>query len=129
MEITFEETNEFNPIVIPNNFYKAKIVDEKVVTGKGQYGDFVAISFEILEGPHKGKIIDGTANYKLNKRTKLYKWMKKMGINMDKLEIGKKTNISLVGKKCRILTETKERENVDGSKQKYSRVKDVEKRS
>ena len=122
-----EETKGFEPVVVPNDFYNAKVVGEKQIDTK--YGASIVLTFEILDGPHKGKRIDGLATFKLNKKTKLYSWLKKLGIDVDKIEIGKTENVEVIGRECRILTTTTEREGLDGKKFLQSSVKDIEKKA
>ena len=122
MKIPMEEAKEFNPIEVPNDFYKAKIAD--IRSAEGKFGLFMAITFEITDGEHKGKQLDGICNYKLNKRTKLYAWLIKLGMSP---KVGEEFDTdTMLGKECRILTQTGERESPDGTKYKQSNVKDVE---
>lgn len=117
-----EEAKEFNPTAVPNDFYRAKIVD--IRSAEGKFGLFMAVTFEITEGEHKGKQLDGICNYKLNKKTKLYVWLNKMGLSP---KVGEEFDTDMmIGKECRILTQTGERESLDGTKYKQSSVKDIE---
>lgn len=124
MQIAMEEAKQFTPIVVPNDFYDSKCVGEKDITT--EFGPSIVLTFEILEGPHKGKKIDAIASKKLNKKTKLYVWLKKMGVDVDSMMVGKLANVELVGKLCRILTTTTERADLTGAKFQQSRVKDIE---
>lgn len=126
MQFTKDEVRDFEPVVVPNDFYDAKVIEEKEIDT--QYGRSVVISFEILEGPHKGKVLDAIASKKLNKKTKLNTWLTKLGVDTAPLLKGEKASADIVGKICRILTATQEREGIDGKKFQQSRVKDIDKK-
>jgi len=125
VEKTLEPSPEFNPVVIPDGIYNAKVKDYRENVHP-KYGESLIIDFEITDGPHKGKIVAGFASWrKLTKKTKLYKWATNLNAPVP-TEIGEPFNPdNLIGKTGRILTMQVQRIDREGKPFWQSIVKDV----
>ncbi len=101
---TLEPSPEFNPVVVPDGIYKAKVKEYRTNTHP-QFGVSLIIDFEFMEGPQKGKVIGGFASWeKITKKTKLYRWAANLGAPIP-TEVGQVFNPdALIGKEGRILT-------------------------
>jgi hypothetical protein len=123
MEIPVVESKEFKPTVIPNNFYKAVV--KNVKSAEGQFGTFLVLEMEVIEGDHKGAKLDAMCNFLLNAKTKLYKWLKELGAPVP--EVGKAFNTdALIGKVGKVLTKTKDKVDRDNKPFKQSYIDDIE---
>ncbi len=125
VEKPLEESPKFEPVVVPDGIYKAKVKEYRVNVHP-KYGESLIIDFEIIEGPHKGKVIGGFASWKkITKKTKLYRWATNLKAPVP-TEIGQTFNPdNLIGKEGRILTTQTQKVDRDGKPFWQSIVKDV----
>lgn len=129
-ELTGEESKEFEAIVVPDDIYEAEIAGVKDVDLQSfGFGMNWGFDFKITKAlsekgkEAEGKTITGLASAKLTPKTKLWTWATKLGF---KPEVGMKLKRDdFVGKKCRILTQTKKKQRQDGSDYYNSTVKEV----
>jgi len=106
---------------VSDNVYAAQVSDIQKVTM--EFGDALRISFKIQEGAEAGKTVTGLAKYALNEKTKLYNWLKVIGLN---LPVGQAVDLhSILGKRCRVLTKTRTKGSTSGEIMKYSNVAEV----
>ena len=114
-ELQMQIGADFTPVVVPKDVYSAAVVSIRDVAFEER--NCWALTFEIQDGQQIGKRVDGIASAMLSEKSKLAIWLSAMGL---KLEIGEKVNKSdIIGKRCRIITDTKKRkfrdESVDAS--------------
>ncbi|MFC2154298.1 hypothetical protein ACFLRC_02375 [Candidatus Altiarchaeota archaeon] len=118
MKWTVEKPDDFTREIVPEDMYPAKVA--RVSEREMKHGMTVILDFEIAEGKHAGKIIPGFANPKLNSQTKYGNWLSAIGID---LELGKDIDESdIIGKSCRVFTETNTLTKDDGSSYESSKV-------
>ena len=118
MKISVEEEAQYEPEVVEDDVYVAEVsgVNQK----EFKHGPTVILEFEITQGSNKGARIPGFTSAKLNPRTKLWEWTTLLGFKLKKGEDFETDD--LIGKPCRIVTETNTVEKDDGETYKNSRV-------
>ena len=122
MTWTFEKPEEYQPCVLPDDVYAAKVkkIDERVL----KHGATAIITFEIIKGEKKGTILTYLANCeKVTPNTKLGRMVKALGVEInidDSIEPD-----TLLEKTCRILTTTKKQARDDGTTYEDSKVSQV----
>ena len=122
--LTLTESKEFTPVVVEDNIYNAKVTALKPFSGV--YGESLAIVFEILDGPEKGKCPEGVVNLKkMTKKAKLYRWAKALKCPIPE-NVGESFDPNtLMGCEGRILTSQREKEDNESKKYFQSFVKDI----
>lgn len=122
---TVSGSEGFEGVIVPEAVYKAKITD--VRTDTTQYGNTMFLTFEITEGKHQGKDVDGIANIddgegniKITPKKKIGKWLTNMGLDIEEGFSFEEND--LIGTDCRILTTNT---NTDGEDLDASRVEKV----
>jgi len=101
--VKVKEVEAPNPI--PEGLYKASVID--IEEGNGNYGDYLRLRFEIIDGDHKGTSRTLVASKKITvskngKTSKLYGIVKAL-TKIEPVADGEFDIESLKGKTCQIL--------------------------
>jgi len=123
MEIEMKEAKKFESVHVSDDVYVAEVshVTEKDL----EYGASLIIGFKIMHaGEHNEKVVEGICTKSLNENTKLFQWIKTLGISVP--QVGTTFEIErMIGTSCRIVTGTKERTDKEGKPFKQSFVSRV----
>jgi hypothetical protein len=91
-------------VCVSDNIYNATVSGIREVTY--EYGPTLIVNFKISDGPFVGKEVNGLCAAIMTSQSKLWKWCVALGLAPVE---GQKLNTdTLIGRKCRVLTKTKQ---------------------
>lgn len=125
INVTRTKPAEFKPVKVPSTVYKTMVSAIKKIPGFEGKNESIAISFEILEGAHKGVLIDGVATLLLNEKSKLFRWVNRIDPKLLP-KAGEHLNVmALIGYECSVFTNSKQKTDGDGKPFEQSFVQDI----